>query len=214
MRRKVVVTVSAMMLVVTLVFAVCNLPAAILNIVEIVDPSFYLTHQTVYYMLNDTSNLLVVVNCGSTVIIYYRFSRRYRRIFRSVICRGRTASEDTNLDTGLSVKRRDNSAASFSLATVRRLDAANGGDRRRSTAVSAVSTARRATLPLPTADDDGGSRPTTPRPLKVTVMDEEEEPLKLNGHHQLATTLTNGNADSTTLLLVDHSPHSNGKDVV
>jgi hypothetical protein len=79
-------TISMMMIVVTLIFAVCNSLTLVLNVLEVIDKDLFETHSTIYYMLNDTSNLLVVLNCSTTWIIYYHFSTRFRRLFLYAIC--------------------------------------------------------------------------------------------------------------------------------
>ncbi|VDM47068.1 unnamed protein product [Toxocara canis] len=72
---------TVMLMMVTIMFALCNTLPFILNLVECALPDFFSNPETMYfaYQLNDISNLLVVLNSATTFIIYFIFSAKYRQ---------------------------------------------------------------------------------------------------------------------------------------
>uniref|UniRef100_A0A915C2H8 G-protein coupled receptors family 1 profile domain-containing protein n=1 Tax=Parascaris univalens TaxID=6257 RepID=A0A915C2H8_PARUN len=70
-----------MLMMVTVMFALCNTLPFILNLVECALPDFFSNPETMYfaYQLNDISNLLVILNSATTFIIYFLFSAKYRQ---------------------------------------------------------------------------------------------------------------------------------------
>uniref|UniRef100_A0A914V7G5 G-protein coupled receptors family 1 profile domain-containing protein n=1 Tax=Plectus sambesii TaxID=2011161 RepID=A0A914V7G5_9BILA len=77
---------SVMMIVVIVVFAVCNALTIVVNIMEALEKDFFRNVDSWFaFILNDTSNLLVVLNSSTTWIIYYAFSEKYRTLFRRTL---------------------------------------------------------------------------------------------------------------------------------
>lgn len=78
---------TIMMVVIVFVFAVCNCLLFILNIIQAVDGDFNKRDETkvIAYLLNDLSNLLVVINSSTNCIFYYLFSERYRRLCKYLV---------------------------------------------------------------------------------------------------------------------------------
>ncbi|VDN58907.1 unnamed protein product [Dracunculus medinensis] len=72
---------TIMLLVVTILFASCNLLPFVLNLIECIIPDFFTNSNTtkLAYQLNDISNLLVILNSAITFIIYFIFSEKYRK---------------------------------------------------------------------------------------------------------------------------------------
>lgn len=70
-----------MLLLVTLIFALCNTLPFLLNLAECFKPDLFEAESTswIAYQLNDLSNLLVVFNSATTFIIYLAFSAKYRQ---------------------------------------------------------------------------------------------------------------------------------------
>ena len=52
-----------MMIVVTTLFVVCNTLTPVINIIEIISPTFFENRITLFYMLCDISNCLIVLYC-------------------------------------------------------------------------------------------------------------------------------------------------------
>ncbi len=76
---------SIMMIVVILIFVVCNTLPLVLNFVEnFVFPDFFRNTNTflIAYSLNDLSNLLIALNSATSFIIYSIFSQRYRKYLK------------------------------------------------------------------------------------------------------------------------------------
>lgn len=72
---------TILLLVMTILFAVCNTLTFILNLIEWARPDFFSNPETMRlgYQLNDTANLLVILHSATTFIIYYTFSANYRK---------------------------------------------------------------------------------------------------------------------------------------
>ncbi|TKR87097.1 hypothetical protein L596_011559 [Steinernema carpocapsae] len=71
---------TVMLLMVTVMFAVCNTLPFLLNLVECAKPDLFIAESTaaIAFQLNDISTLLVVLNSASTFAIYFMFSAKYR----------------------------------------------------------------------------------------------------------------------------------------
>lgn len=71
-----------MMVLVVCEFLFCNTLPFALNIVELIDPSFFTDEdtQSLAWALNDVNNLLVIFNASTTAVIYAACSEKYRRL--------------------------------------------------------------------------------------------------------------------------------------
>jgi hypothetical protein len=76
-----------MLMIVTVVFAVCNFLPFMINFIESAKPDFFEDEdtKTIAYQMNDVGNLLVVINSATTGIIYCAFSQKYRDLFLRII---------------------------------------------------------------------------------------------------------------------------------
>lgn len=73
---------TQMIIMITLIFAICNAPAFLINIWEGLDENlFYGPWSSVAYMALDISNNLVVLNSSSTFVIYMLYCSKYRILF-------------------------------------------------------------------------------------------------------------------------------------
>uniref|UniRef100_A0A158P6M4 G_PROTEIN_RECEP_F1_2 domain-containing protein n=1 Tax=Angiostrongylus cantonensis TaxID=6313 RepID=A0A158P6M4_ANGCA len=100
---------TVMLLIVTIVFALCNTLPFLLNVVEsvfpdlFVDPVVFQRTANIAFTLNDLSNLLVVLNSATTFIVYFIFSEKYRQTLFFIIKNGCSASiSDYNNYTAMS----------------------------------------------------------------------------------------------------------------
>lgn len=72
-----------MIVVITLMFAFCNICPFILNIWEALDPTlFYGPYQIRAYVALDLSNTFVLFNSSITFVLYIIYCRKYRVLFR------------------------------------------------------------------------------------------------------------------------------------
>jgi len=69
------------MIMVVVIFLICNFLALVINIVE----TFMNPDRLLLNFMSDTSNFLVVLNSSINIIIYLRFDLAYRRTFREKI---------------------------------------------------------------------------------------------------------------------------------
>lgn len=78
---------TIMMAIIIFIFLFCNVLLFILNIIQAWEPKFFTDDQTknLAYVLNDLSNLLIVINSSTNSFIYYLFSERYRRLFKHLL---------------------------------------------------------------------------------------------------------------------------------
>ncbi|KAF8562340.1 hypothetical protein P879_05219 [Paragonimus westermani] len=76
---------DVMLIGVIVVFLICQTPAAISHfswgLIPLDD-----TKKMPWYLLNEIGNLLVVINSGINLVLYYLFSRRFRRHFIQLFC--------------------------------------------------------------------------------------------------------------------------------
>ncbi|CAO4380198.1 Protein CBR-FRPR-18 [Caenorhabditis briggsae] len=96
---------TVMLLIVTFVFAICNTLPFLLNVSESIFPTLFQDESTrgLAYWLNDLSNLLVVLNSGTTFIIYFTFSEKYRQTLIFILKNGCCATvSDYNNYTAMS----------------------------------------------------------------------------------------------------------------
>lgn len=91
--------IAIMMVVIVLVFVICNITPFILNIVEGFKRELFIDEAThfVAYIVLDVSNLLVVINSSVSVLIYYGFSQRYRDLFKVIMA----MIQETSLEFGV-----------------------------------------------------------------------------------------------------------------
>ena len=77
--------VTTMLIVIVVVFIVCQLPQAIMNTLTTVDTIH--TDTDTLYILRNVFNLLVVVNSAVNFVLYSAVSSKFRRTFRHVFLR-------------------------------------------------------------------------------------------------------------------------------
>ncbi|CAH8542410.1 unnamed protein product [Dicrocoelium dendriticum] len=82
-----------MLIGVIIVFIVCQIPAAISHfswsLIPLKD-----TKKLSWYLLNEIGNLLIVVNSAINLVLYYLFSRKFRRHFLQLFCPYRLVRND------------------------------------------------------------------------------------------------------------------------
>ena len=74
-----------LLMVVVIVFFVCNILALVVNILEVFNLNII--------ALNNVSNLLVTLNSSVNLVIYCIFGERFKRIFCQLFCRLRSHSD-------------------------------------------------------------------------------------------------------------------------
>jgi len=86
---------TIMLIGIVVVFIICNLPALVSNVMEIIinannieSPQLLSMFGTIVSM----SNLLVLANMGFNFFIYYGFSDRYRTLFRQMLCKQKSVN--------------------------------------------------------------------------------------------------------------------------
>ena len=70
---------TQMISIITIMFAVCNTPAYLLNIWEAIDSDLFVKHPVVAFLSMDISNCLILINSATTFCIYFIFCRHFRK---------------------------------------------------------------------------------------------------------------------------------------
>lgn len=98
--------ITRMIVVVTLIFLVCNTLPFVLNIWEALEPSLFdpkNPRSSVAYVTLDVSNILVVLNSSTNFVVYAIYCRQYRKIcrryWRGFRCSKRKSSSNSNVDS-------------------------------------------------------------------------------------------------------------------
>ena len=78
---------TLMLMSVVAVFFLCQMPALVSRTIWAFDSNpGVLFDQMPFYILNETSNLLVILNSAFNIIPYYVFGHRFRNLFRRTFC--------------------------------------------------------------------------------------------------------------------------------
>ncbi|CEF63467.1 FMRFamide receptor [Strongyloides ratti] len=89
---------TVMLIIVTVMFAICNVLTFIMNLWENINPTLFSDPKTLSmaYMFNDLANFLVILNSASTFIIYFLFSEKYRTLLFDIFRYGCTKTKREN----------------------------------------------------------------------------------------------------------------------
>lgn len=89
---------TVMLIIVTVIFAICNVLTFIMNLWENINPTLFSDPKTISmaYMLNDLANFLVILNSASTFIIYFLFSEKYRTLLYDIFRYGCSKTKGEN----------------------------------------------------------------------------------------------------------------------
>ncbi|XP_072935427.1 FMRFamide receptor-like [Epargyreus clarus] len=166
---------ATMLLVVVLVFFLCNLLPLVTNAFEVflgeafdnLDP------------LVKTSNLLVTINSSVNFVIYVIFGEKFKRVFLKMFCAARLRARTTLRDSP--EHTRDDSFASCGERVSLRMTR-NGTLRRSDTRSTRLSRPRRAASPAPTVYYPA---PTPSTELSVASADAPPAAARWNGHARL-----------------------------
>uniref|UniRef100_A0A915HPV5 G-protein coupled receptors family 1 profile domain-containing protein n=1 Tax=Romanomermis culicivorax TaxID=13658 RepID=A0A915HPV5_ROMCU len=96
---------TQLIVVVTIIFGLCNTLPFVLNVWEAVDSDVFWGQKTATALLvTDLANLLVILNSASTFLVYLFYCEKYRRtLINWLLCR----SESKKLSFSVEVSRRD-----------------------------------------------------------------------------------------------------------
>ncbi|KAI6227949.1 hypothetical protein M3Y95_00570700 [Aphelenchoides besseyi] len=85
--RKNIRAATQMLVVISSIYLICNLPSVIIGVLEFIDKDMLITVEWrgLYTYSTDLISLLTLVACGSRLPIYYKCNRRIRREINSVI---------------------------------------------------------------------------------------------------------------------------------
>uniref|UniRef100_A0A0N4ZS28 G_PROTEIN_RECEP_F1_2 domain-containing protein n=1 Tax=Parastrongyloides trichosuri TaxID=131310 RepID=A0A0N4ZS28_PARTI len=89
---------TVMLIIVTIMFAICNVLTFIMNLWENINPELFSDPNTssMAYMFNDLANFLVILNSASTFIIYFLFSEKYRTLLYDIFRYGCSKTKGEN----------------------------------------------------------------------------------------------------------------------
>lgn len=77
---------ALMMVIVMLIFLLCNFLALILNAIETLKVDLINDHKDLFFLFTDVNNLLVEINSSVNCIVYYYFSQKFRTAFNRLFC--------------------------------------------------------------------------------------------------------------------------------
>lgn len=88
---------TIVLLVVVLVFLICNAPSVALTLIEHISQDFLQENRDFYAFARDVINLLTVINSSANFVVYWIFGKEFRRELKSLLkcedCRSRKSSD-------------------------------------------------------------------------------------------------------------------------